>query len=450
MPEKHVRRAAFHKLFSQERMDGEDLEIAEHLCRTCPQCRQRAEEIAVEYGIRFVAGRFVRTTEPEEEDPYREAFRRVLERAAATENRVAQDRLCGAMQWAELAKLSAAQRQLRLRNDPRFRHWGLLRELLEQAGMMGRNDPEEAVEVAELAVFLAQHLEGDDLTVERKADLLGSAWGVLGNARRIATDFPGAAAALHQAGKILAEGTGDLMEEAQLLSLQASLKFDLGRFEEAAAELIPAMRIYELLEDKHLVGRTLLNRASALRLLDLPVAIELLRQALALIDPQRDPMLALSAQHNLAICLNESGKPLDALALLQKNRPLYAQFPVKQIQLRLRWLEAEIARSLGDLEGATHGFEEVREAFFRANLRQEFSLVSIQLAEVQFARQSYDAAIEAVAGLHEVLAGWNLHAECLGVLLLLRRSLEEKRIQAGAFQELTHYLRRAWHQPVRP
>jgi tetratricopeptide (TPR) repeat protein len=448
MPEKHVRRAAFHQLFRRERMDGEDLEIAEHLCRSCPKCRQLAEEVAVEYGIHFVAGRFVRGEEPEE-DPYREAFQRVLQRAAATENRVAQNRLSGAMQWAELAKLSAAQRQLRLQNDRRFHHWGLLRELLEQAGAMGRNDPEEAVEVAQLAVFLAERLEGDDLSEERRADLLGAAWGVLGNARRIATDFTGAAAALHQAAKILAEGTGDLMEEAQLLSLQASLKFDLGRFEEAAAELIPAMRIYELLEDQHLVGRALLNRASALRLLDLPAAIGLLRQALALIDPQRDPMLALSAQHNLALFLNESGKPLDALALLQKNRPLYAQFPVKQIQLRLRWLEAQVSRSLGDLEGATHGFEDVREAFFHANLRQEFSLVSIELAEVQFARQSYDAAIEAVAGLHEVLAGWNLHAECLGVLLLLRRSLEEKSIQAGAFQELTHYLRRAWHQPVR-
>jgi hypothetical protein len=48
-----------------------------------------------------------------------------------------------------------------------------------------------------------------------------------------------------------------------------------------------------------------------------------LEQALELINPVREPRLALCAEHCLAELLCDAGRPDEALAILDRVRPLY-------------------------------------------------------------------------------------------------------------------------------
>lgn len=65
---------------------------------------------------------------------------------------------------------------------------------------------------------------------ERINDFRAGALAALGNAKRLASDFSGAGEAFREARSALQEGTGDPLEEARLISLEASLLNDLGEF----------------------------------------------------------------------------------------------------------------------------------------------------------------------------------------------------------------------------
>jgi TolA-binding protein len=67
---------------------------------------------------------------------------------------------------------------------------------------------------------------------------------ILGNARRMAPDFPGAEEAFRAADAHLRRGTGDPMEKAQLLVYKAFLRQDQQRLDEAAILFRRAVSIF--------------------------------------------------------------------------------------------------------------------------------------------------------------------------------------------------------------
>ena len=107
-----------------------------------------------------------------------------------------------------------------------------------------------------------------------------------------------------------------------------------------------------------------------------------IRNALALLEVEREPRLELCAQHDLGWFLNDDGRPEEALAVLEQARHLYEQFPDAYTQFRLHWLEARIAQKLGQLEEAESTFEQLWHEFRARDLRHELVLLSIDLAEL--------------------------------------------------------------------
>jgi ATP/maltotriose-dependent transcriptional regulator MalT len=170
-----------------------------------------------------------------------------------------------------------------------------------------------------------------------------------------------------------------------------------------------------------------------------------IRKALTLLDPRREPRLQLCALHDCAWHLSNSGQPDEALAILNKARPLYKQFPDAYTQLRLHWLEAKIALNLGELAEAESTFQQLWEELRARDLNHELVLVSIDLAETLVQKGEPARAAELIQGCYPLLLAWGLHKDALAAWLVFQQVLAQG--QAGIFQRVREYYHRHWSRP---
>ena len=194
---------------------------------------------------------------------YDEVFRNTERRLAEVHDRVRRERRLAGSQWTSLEGHPPARRLVMVRNDERLHHWGLYDLLLEKSREATQHDAADAVGLAELALAVAERLDPEVDGAERAADFKTAALTALGDARRRAGDFVGARLAFSQARVHLEMGTGDLLEEANLLGCLVNLLCDLGEYEKAAQSLERASALYRLLGDDHLEGFRVPQRKEA-------------------------------------------------------------------------------------------------------------------------------------------------------------------------------------------
>ncbi len=182
---------------------------------------------------------------------YDDAFRKTERRLAEVHDRVRRERYVALNQWASLDGHPPARRLVMVRNDERLHHWGLYDLLLEKSRETASRDAAAGVHLAELAQAVAERLDPEVYGEERVADFKTAALVALGTARRLTGDLAGARLAFSHARVNLEMGTGDLLEEANLLGGLVNLLCDLGEFEKAAHSLERATSLYRRLGDAH-------------------------------------------------------------------------------------------------------------------------------------------------------------------------------------------------------
>jgi tetratricopeptide (TPR) repeat protein len=406
----------------------------------CPECVAFTHQLAVEAG--FLPGRSGASWK----DLYDEVFERTLAIVGQEEQRLAVEKLRGWGQWASLEPLAPQARFSIVESDPSYHTWGLYDRLLEASRWYSRTEPAEAVDIVRLAIVVAERLDTSRFSPERIADLQAGAWAALGNARRLASDFDGARRAFNEAWRLLEAGTGDPLERGSLISLESSYIRDLGEFETVVSNLEEALKLYRSIGESHLQGRTLLQMGDAIGHSDPGQGIAYIRQALSLLDPVREPRLELSAQHDLAWFLNDSGRTEEALAVLDRARPLYAEFPDEWTQLRLHWLEGRIARNLGELNQTEHIYAQLWEEFRSRDLHHELVLLSIDLAELLVFKGEINRAAELVEGCYPIMQAWGLHRFALAAWLVFAEALANHQIDS-LFERIRDYYRRHWVKP---
>lgn len=178
--------------------------------------------------------------EPEE---YEDALRRAVERTRRSHERLTQETRDADRLWALLESHPPARRAILIRNDRRFQTWGLYECLRKRSQALLEREPEVALQAAELALVTAQSLSPALYGEERVRDFQAEALIALAQARRVGGDLAAAGTALEQARALLAMGSGDLLEKAELESARAALLRDLGRPEEAEAAGRKALRL---------------------------------------------------------------------------------------------------------------------------------------------------------------------------------------------------------------
>jgi tetratricopeptide (TPR) repeat protein len=442
----HISAELFRRFLDNRVAATERRQVVRHLLGDCVRCTELVARIAGETGYWFPRQT---TTEALDLEPAFRAAARFADRAA---RRVAVERLLGWGQWSALAPLLPEERLAVVMAHREYRHWGLFRALLDAARWFSFRDPREAVDVVQLALDVAELLDTAMAGGPAAAsDLRAQGYAALANARRLASDLEGARTALNEAWRFNEEGTGDPLEKAQLISFDASWARMMGHFETAEAVLGEALQIYRVAGDTHMQGRTLLQMGSAIGYADPAKGIAHVRAALELINPAREPRLELCAQHDLVYFLTAAGRPQEALVVLDRALPLYEQFPDSWTQLRLRWVQARIARGLNHLPEAISIFRRLWEEFHARLLHYDLVMVSIDLAEALATSREIASAARLVSEVQPVLAEWRLERHIVAAWLVLLQALEEgctSREIFRLFSRLSIYYCRHWHNPA--
>jgi tetratricopeptide (TPR) repeat protein len=288
----------------------------------------------------------------------------------------------------ELLPLSPEERLGRLHTDSRFVSWGLCELLVRRSCKTAPQEPVEAIHLADLAVHVADRIAEGGLFEESWVYQLRSlAWAALGNARRVLGDLTGAERSFDMADSWWEAGTRGYEDalgyEPVLLDLKASLRLAQRRFPEAFKLLADAVDLFVNGEhrDPHLAGKSLILKAGAhIEQGDTESAIQALKQANGLIDPDREPRLLLCIRHNLADNLSKAGRHREADALLPDLRELAATHGSVQDGLRLDWVEGRITAGLGDHERGRRLLTQVRRTFLDEGNAFDAALAALDLS----------------------------------------------------------------------
>ncbi len=183
-----------------------------------------------------------------------------------------------------------------IKNAPEFWTWGVLELLVERTLEASITNPQRANQLGHLALELSEYLDKDYYGASLLEDLRARTWGFIANAYRLRSDLQAAEESFSRAYASLRNGTQDPMERAILLDLEASLRRDQRRLDEAERLLERAISIFLQCDQSHRAGRSLVNLSTVHHYADEPEkCIPLLFQAIGLIDPEQEPRL-------LALC----------------------------------------------------------------------------------------------------------------------------------------------------
>jgi tetratricopeptide (TPR) repeat protein len=321
--------------------------------------------------------------------------------------------------------------------------------LLERSWALRHEDPAKMLELAHYAKLLADRLDPRRHRPGFVADLRCRAWSALGNAYRVADDLASAEWALGKAAELQLQGTGDELLAARLLDLRASLYGAQRRLPAALDALDGVYAIHNRRGDDHLAGRALISKGIYTGHANKPEeAVSLLKDGLAKIDQERDPHLALSAVHNIASFLVDSGHYRQARNMAFMNRWRYERYGGTIEKVKLRWLEGVIEAGRGNLAAAETALDEARKGFNNAGLAYHSALSGLDLASILLRQTRVDEARTVVLESTEVFLKLHIEREALGAIVMLRQVFEVGVAAQALLDDTVQFLRRVEHDPT--
>ncbi|HWN41054.1 MAG TPA: hypothetical protein VNW71_02470 [Thermoanaerobaculia bacterium] len=405
----------------------EKRKVIAHLLAGCEPCRGSARELFF----------------PRELD-YTRMFDRLEGVFLDAETAMRAERRRGEELWHLLEPLDATQRLLWVKNDPRLHVWGLYNLLVNEARKVIREDRGAAVGLYYLAWMIAQKLSPEVYGDTRVRDFQGSVAALLGNAKRLYGDLRGAEEDLDRAEELLDLGTGDLLERAYLLAARATLKSELGYFEDASALFREAVSCAHQMGDLHLEGTYLIAWASSVGWVDPERGLELAERGEARLQPGADPHLEIGARHLKVFRMSELGRTAEARSLLEEHRHLYESFPDPVTQGRLLRLEGHLACNEGNLEESERKFRDLVALYERHDFEFDLALAGVELSQVLSLRGKVAEAGAILRGLYPFLESRKLHADILSSWIGLQEAVQRDAVQAQMFRDVAMTLRRKW------
>jgi tetratricopeptide (TPR) repeat protein len=320
--------------------------------------------------------------------------------------------------------------------------------LLERSRQRWKTDARCSLVLAEAGLSVISALREDAPRCRLAADIEARALAYAGNAHRVMQDYRRAESALRAAEALLARGTQDPRERSLVLSLLANLRRDQRRLPESLRLLEQAAAIYRWSREQHLEGSVYSKMAVAHAYAGQPeLAIRLAERAAELIDPERDPVLAASIEHNMTHFLCAAGRPQEARDRLPVARRLMRVLGTESDLRLLRWIEAQIAFALGERDEGERLLLGVRDEFIAAGNRYDTALVSLELAAEYLDQGRSADARRLAAETLPIFQSLEVHREALAALIAVQRAIEMESATAELVRELLATLQRARNGP---
>jgi tetratricopeptide (TPR) repeat protein len=394
---------------------------AEHLRARCPHCRTEADAYA-----------FRKRAEPSAWSHFLQVLSLLIPRWMVPAERD----LRGAQgDFEELLTLPPEDRASRLaRARSRFRSPGLVRLLLDESRRRLPGQPAEALHFAELAWKVANRNPG----MPEFYELYVLATATMANACR-AQDQNSRAEELFALSRQIMDKHGVTAPAviARVDDLVGSLRKDQRRFPEAERLLKRAAVLYRLVRSSEDHARVLVKLADTYSARgSLGPAIETIQTALGLLGPESDPPLRLCAYYNLAFYLVAAGRLDEASDQLEADEPLYRSFPEPWAQLRLLWLQGDIAAGKGDLATAERFYRETREGFIVHHMGYDAAMVSLDLA-ILYLQTGRLADVQQLAEeMVAIFQAQDVNREALAALRLFQEAARRQELTVEKVREL--------------
>lgn len=273
----------------------------------------------------------------------------------------------------------------------RYRSRGFAELLIQESRSRVRREPSIAAALAGLVetvlLWTPGALEQTDSQALRIRALAHQA-----NALRVAGNLVGSDRRFAEARRFLAAGPiSDSELHGEVSSLEASLRLEQGRLDEAEHLLARAVLVFGILRSRSSLSRVLVQRAELYRQQDrLDEAVGDLERALLSTD-RTDEELLLCAAGALALCLCDVNRPADARRVMEDAEDAWSAAEGSWWSLRQRAIEGRIAYGLGEsdpaeLVRAERLFEDVLEVCRREERPYEAAVAALDLCLVYLAQ----------------------------------------------------------------
>ena len=349
--------------------------------------------------------------------------------------------------WERLRHLPPAEQKALVRQPYGLRSTALFDVLREKSREEGRKDRQAGVRIAELAIAsldgVAAHLTSEEL-----ANKKAQGWAWLGNARRLALDFPAADRSFAKARKLLPRDPdpqvlADVCHlQSQLLLFQSKLKQSLALKDEAVGLLRP-LNCGEVLAETLIARAMVVGRAAGFE-----SAIPDLVEARELLDSTSQPYLVLATHYNLMAAYALCGQHSKARQRLPEARSLCARLGDPVALHQLEWTEAILERAAGNFEAAESRALQARQGFVSLGEVRYAAAVDFDLAEISLELgRSSKAATHALQAM-PVFESFKLHPEAIAALALLGKVALDQEIRSETVRELRNQLQYLLQQPL--
>ncbi|HSK76708.1 MAG TPA: hypothetical protein VLQ45_09640 [Thermoanaerobaculia bacterium] len=282
--------------------------------------------------------------------------------------------------FRSLSSLSLKERRGLIEAFPKFWSWALAERVCAASLKSASHKVEEALELAELAVSIAERAPG---AASWRSRLLGYCWAHVANARRVANDLAGADETFARAWHLWGEGaesSPDLLDEWLLPAMEASLRRAQRRFTEAA-ELLALARTSQGGSSPAASLSISLNESSLFSLMGEPqLSLEAMAKAAQLCQEAGDLRKLFALRFNMVDDLCHLERFGQASELLPQVRDLALQQGNELDLIRVSWLSARVAAGEGRTADAMAGLEQVRRDFTVRSLPYDAALSSLDLS----------------------------------------------------------------------
>jgi len=339
--------------------------------------------------------------------------------------------------WALLAELPEDQQLAVVRVAGEFQTWALAERVCEESVFQASRDAERSASLARLAQEIAEQVQGPESWRHR---IRGYALGHVANSLRVPGELVAAEVTLVEAKRLWAASSdpAGALDPGRLLDLEASLRRDQRRFDEALALLEEALRVGRCRE------RYLIKKGFTLEVMgDFERAVETLLEAQPLVESSGDDRLSDILHHNLALSLTHLGRYREAAELGRRVRTRSGERGDELGVFRGIWLEGRIAAGLGFAGEALELLAKARRAFASRGMGYDVALALLEEA-VLLLEEGRTAEVKVLAKeLTKVFESKGVHREALGALRLFKEAAEQEAATAELARRVLGYLFRA-------
>jgi len=295
----------------------------------------------------------------------------------------------------------------------------------------------EAFHWARIARQIAKRVRGPKGWRKR---LEAYALGSFANALRVAGRLTAADRTLEAAKRLWHAGSDpdQVLDPGRLLDLEASLRRDQRRFDEALDRLAEARPL------SRCPARILINKGFTLEVMgDYQGAIATLLEAAPLVEQEGDPRLWYNHRITLAVIYCHLGHFSEGANLASQVREVAQRLGDKIFLIRVVWLEGRIAAGQGRSKQALQWLEEAEQAFAEKQMWYDMALALLE-RECLLLQEGRKAEVRAASlGLVSVFQAAGVHREALAALQLFHEAAQRGTATAELARDVLRYLFRA-------